>query len=447
MALIESVPDIQKIIVTLEGLKRVFSVGTIPEIQPLIQRANEKYLYWDDVKYRIPSGVNLKAEEVWAYIKFGRDAQRKPAPFADKNDRPFTYLIPDSLYRAISTVDVWSGGLITTDQPVGMPARERYIISSLMDEAIASSQLEGASTEYRIAKEMLRSGRKAVGKHEQMILNNWHAMQYIRKHRNEALSLENILELHSILTQNTLDNPEEAGKLRTRDDIVVEYMGEVVHEPPTSKDIPKRIRAFCEFANRDDEEKWIHPVIKGAMIHFWFAYDHPFIDGNGRTARALMYWYLLRRGYVLFEYLSISKHFLRAPGQYVRAYLYTETDNNDLTYFLVYNLRAIRFALQDVRKYIEHKQKEIARANDLLRSFRGLNSRQKSLVYHAIQHPDNLYTIEAHRNSHGIGYETARKDMLGLVAKGLLKQEREGKRLYVFIPSEKMMEKLRSETK
>ena len=280
-----------------------------------------------------------------------------------------------------------------------------------------------------------------------MILNNWHAMQYIRKRRNEALSLENILELHSILTQNTLDHPEEAGKFRTRDDIVVEYMGEVVHEPPLSKAIPDRIKALCEFANRDDEEKWIHPVVKGAMVHFWLAYDHPFADGNGRTARALMYWYLLRRGYVLFEYLSISKHFLRAPGQYVRAYLYTETDNNDLTYFLVYNLRAIRFALQDVRKYIENKQKEVAHANSLLRSFRGLNSRQKSLVYHAIQHLDNLYTIESHRNTHGIGYETARRDMLELVAKGFLKQEREGKRLYVFIPSEKMMERLRSENK
>ncbi len=447
MSLIAPVPDIKNVMGTLEGMKRVFSTGSVPELQPLLQRANEKYLYWDDVKYRIPQGVSLSAEEVWAYIAFGRNAYRKIAPFTDKHGKPFSYLIPDSLYRAISTVDVWSGGLITTDQPVGMPERERYIISSLMDEAIASSQLEGASTEYRIAKEMLRSGRKATGKHEQMILNNWHAMQYIRKHRNEALSLENILELHSILTQNTLDHPKEAGKLRTRDDIVVKYMDEVVHEPPFSKDIPERIRALCDFGNQDEEEKWIHPVIKGAMIHFWFAYDHPFTDGNGRTARALMYWYLLSKRYVLFEYLSISKHFLRAPGQYVRAYLYTETDDNDLTYFLVYNLRAIRFALQDVRKYIDSKHQEVANANSLLRSFRGLNARQKSLVYHAIQHLDNPYTIEAHKNTHGIGYETARRDMLQLVEKGFLKQEREGKRLYLFIPSEKMMEKLRSGNK
>jgi Fic family protein len=210
-----------------------------------------------------------------------------------------------------------------------------------MEEAIASSQLEGASTEYRVAKELLRTGRKPEDHDERMIFNNWKAMQYIRANVKNKISSERIRELHSILTEGTLKNPEESGKFRTTDDVVVYYRNEIVHTPPKADTLKERISNFCDFANTDNEEKWIHPIIKGTMLHFWLAYDHPFIDGNGRTARALMYWYILSRGYSLFQYLSISKHFLRAPGQYEKAYLHTEHDDNDLTYFLVYNLASV----------------------------------------------------------------------------------------------------------
>jgi Fic family protein len=228
----------------------------------------------------------------------------------DKNNQPFTYWIPDCLHRGISEVDKWSGGQIITDQPYSLPAKEKYIINSLMDEAIASSQLEGALTEYRIAKEMLRSGRKPKDKNEQMIFNNWNAMQFIRENSRKPFSIDKLYELHTILTQETLKSLNEAGKFREKDDVYVIYRDETVHVPPKADTLKERIDRLVEFANNDDEENWVHPVIKGAMIHFWLAYDHPFSDGNGRTARALMYWYLLSRGYELFQYLSISKHFL-----------------------------------------------------------------------------------------------------------------------------------------
>lgn len=228
-----------------------------------------------------------------------------------------------------------------------------------------------------------------------------------------------------------------------RDDIIVSYNNETVHVPPLAETLPQRVEALCHFANNNDDEQWIHPAIKGAIIHFWLAYDHPFTDGNGRTARALMYWYLLSRKYLLFEYLAISRYFLRAPGQYARAYLYTETDDGDLNYFLQYNLRAITLAIMDLRLYLSRKQKEISRSNELLRSYRGLNARQKTLIYHAIQHPDAMYRIEEHKNYHGIVYQTARMDLLHLATKGFLKKQKQGKE-FIFLPCEGMIEKLRA---
>jgi len=443
MSIIVPPPKLDQIISDPGNIAKVINAVQKPEIQALLKKANDEYLYWSEILYRMPSGIEVKAEEVWAYLKFGRIANRKPAPIRDKNNRPFTYWIPDCLLRDISEVDRRSGGRIITDQPDGFPSTERYIVNSLMDEAIASSQLEGATTESRVAKEMLRSGRKPTDKNEQMIFNNWKAIQYIRDNVDKKLSLSRLFELQAILTQDTLEHPEQAGKFRVSDDVFVYYRGELIHVPPKAKSLNDRISRLCDFANVDDEEHWIHPVVKGGMIHFWLAYDHPFVDGNGRTARALMYWYLLSRGYELFKYLSISKHFLRAPGQYVRSYLYTEHDDNDLTYFLIYNLVSVRLALHELAEYLRHKMRETAKANQLLIHFKGLNFRQKALIYHSIQHPDTVYTIEAHKNSQGIAYETARKDLVGLTRKGFLRKERKGKRLFIFLPVGRAIERLR----
>jgi len=182
------------------------------------------------------------------------------------------------------------------------------------------------------------------------------------------------------------------------------------------------------------------------MRHFWLTYDHPFHDGNGRTARALMHWYLLSRNYLLFEYLAISRYMQRAPGQYVRAYLHTETDENDLTYFLFYNLKATKQACEEAQSYIERKQKELTGLSAALRKHPGLNLRQRVLLSHAIQHPYETYTFETHRNAHGVVYQTARQDLLNLAEKGFLKKEKRGKE-FVFVQAEKMMDKLRSQTR
>lgn len=444
MSIIIPPPNLDSVMSGLDGFMKIMKIGQVPELQSLINKACDQYFYWSDVYRRMPAGLGIKPEEMWAYLKLGRRTNRKLSPINDKEGAPFTYWIPDCLLRNISDIDKWSGGQIITNEPVGLPSKERYILNSLMDEAIASSQLEGASTEHRVAKEMLRSGRRPTNKNERMIFNNWKAMGYIREHVKAELTVDMLCELQSVLTEDTLDDPGESGKLRTADDIFVYYKDEIVHVPPKAETLNERLGRLCYFANKDDENNWIHPVVKGAMIHFWLAYIHPFNDGNGRTARAVMYWYLLSRGYELFQYLSISKHFLRAPGQYVKSYLHTENDDNDLTYFLVYNLTSIRFAIHELRKYLQHKQVEMAQANQLLVSIRGLNPRQKSLIHHSIQHPDIEYTIEVHKNINGIVYETARKDLMALVSKGFLKIEKRGKRLLLFLPTGKAMERLRS---
>ncbi|MBX9670528.1 MAG: Fic family protein [Candidatus Obscuribacterales bacterium] len=425
-----------------ETFSKILDMSVTPELQDLIQRSNEEYAHWHRFRYyKIPQG--LSHEEAWALVKFGRQANLKKAPFTDKNGGPFFYWIPDSLQRHLHDVDVWAGGNLITDTSSPLPGREQFVIRSLMEEAIASSQLEGAATTTQKAKELLRTGRKPKDRHEQMILNNWETMQFIREKKKARLTEELVREIHQRITEETLDHPKDSGQLRENNDIVVEYKGETIHIPPDFESLPARMKAFCDFANDNAESKWIHPVVKAVILHFWLAYDHPFNDGNGRTARALMYWYLLSRDYLLFEYLAISRYMQKAPSQYVRAYLYSETDDNDLTYFLTYNLKATKQACEDVQNYIQRKQKEMAGLSSALKKYPGLNFRQRSLLSHAIQHPHEIYTFDTHRNAHGIVYQTSRNDLLYLADKGFLKKEKRGKE-FVFIQADKMMDRLRS---
>lgn len=432
-------PDVNLDILTRED-PNFFQKMQDPKVVELTQHANDLYLAWDDFRHRpMPNGI--PAKEVWAYLNLLRQFRLQEVPLLDKEHRHFQYWIPDRALQILNTIDRWSGEAIGVDQPNTLPPPERYVISSLMDEAIASSQLEGASTTRKVAKEMLRTGRKPQNHNEQMIFNNWITIQHLRENKKMVLTPGSLLELHLMMTEGTMEDPMESGSFRKDDGVAVYYNHEVVHHPPSYTTLSARIQALCDFANNDEIQPWIHPVVKATLLHFWIGYDHPFVDGNGRTARAVFYWYLLSRGYWLFEYLSISRYFLRAPAQYTRAYIHTETDNRDLTYFLSYNLRVIQWAFQDLRDYIIRKQREIAAASELLRRYKGLNERQRNVVAHALRHPTAEYTIYGHKNVNNVTYQTSRTDLLGLVSRGLLNKDLRG-RTYVFTVSNRIISHL-----
>jgi Fic family protein len=291
-----------------------------------------------------------------------------------------------------------------------------------MEEAIRSSQLEGATTSRRVAKEMLRSGREPADRSERMILNNYRALQFMRE-VGRRLSPEIVFELHRILTEHTLDNPEAAGRLQRPDEdrVAVWFDDEIVHEPPPADQLPTRLKELCKFANEDENARqFVHPVVRAIVLHFWLAYDHPFEDGNGRTARALFYWYMRTRGYWLVEYLSISRILRNAPSQYARSFLLTETDNRDVTYFIDYQLRVIKRAIKELHDYLGRKAEELRNVERLMKRSPAFNHRQLALLSYALRNPDGFFTFRTHADSHGVTHETARNDLLPLVEKGLL---------------------------
>jgi Fic family protein len=280
-----------------------------------------------------------------------------------------------------------------------------------------------------------------------MILNNYRGLQFMRDEIGDTLTPAAVLELHRILTEGTLDNPDAAGRLQRPDeDRVAVYDsqdGSLLHRPPPAEQLEARLDEMCDFANETNTpERFVHPVIRAILLHFWLAHDHPFEDGNGRTARALFYWYMRERGYWLVEYLSISKILRGSPAKYSKSFLLTETDERDTTYFIEYQLQVIQRAVDQLHAYLRRKVKEIRDVERLIKGSSEFNHRQLALLGNAVRMPDESYTFHSHAMSHDVTHETARNDLQALLARELLKQRRVGRR-YVFTPVTDLAERLK----
>lgn len=432
MKIPETPPDIDKILETLaetdpKKITRLFLAGrTVDE--------KGRYLHWEQLKYKpVPEGMT--SEEWWAATKLARSKQLQTLPgFYDKNQRPFKFFIPDSIQRDLHWVTQNASGYEVTGDLFDSELKNKYSIRAMMNESILSSQLEGAATTTPVAKDMLRLGRPPRDASERMIMNNYLAMQFIRSKRDEELTPVMLFELHRILTRETLKTHEQEGRLRQSDDIVVRDTLDqrILHVPPKAEELPERIKRLCHFANEEDAKIFINPVIKAIILHFMLAYDHPFADGNGRTARALFYWMCSKKRYELIEFLSISKKLKEEPGKYKAAYLYSETDANDLTYFLLHQMDVLKKELDALFEFLKKESEELRNAQQVLegrmRLDKMLNPRQIALIKHALKHPGTFYTIYSHKNVHGVTYQTARTDITGLADRwGLLNKLKEGK--------------------
>lgn len=404
----------------------------------------ERYDHWDNLRFRTPP-EGLSHEEWWLAINLRRSALFQAIPLKDTSGRQFRLCQWQSITEHLHQIDFGTGGIIQMPAPITKPEmKDRYLIRSLIEESITSSQLEGAVTTRQVAKEMIRTRRPPRDRSERMILNNYLTMQRITKMKEAPMTPERVFEIHKAICDNAIDEPSAVGRLRRADEHVrVEDMyGTVFHNPPEAGELARRLDEMCAFANAETPDRFIHPVLRAIALHFWLAFDHPFVDGNGRVARALFYWSILRNKYWLFEFISISRIILRAPTKYYRAFLYTETDANDLTYFINHQLKVIRHALEELHEYIRRETERMSELRLEIRAMDALNYRQRALIEHALAHPDALYTIEGHQVSHNVVYQTARSDLHDLAKRKLLEIHRVG-RTYQFRPVRELEQHLR----
>jgi len=421
--MIETAPIFEKNNEIIPLMVKIQNQGTMKNIQ-------DDYLYWDKIKYK---AKDCTPEELWNAVKFFRYLRGNELRFGNYT---FNYHITDYVQRTLHQFDLHIGGNLGSNVGIAETDKTKFMISSIMEEAISSSQMEGASTTRKKAKEMIQQDKKPRNKSEQMIMNNYVTMKHIVHHKSEEISLEKILYLHKLITNRTLEDAEDEGMLRDNNEVHVvnQVNSEIVHTPPCHTEVDVLLKDLCDFFN-NDSQNFIHPIIKGCIIHFMIGWIHPFSDGNGRTARALFYWYMLKRGYWLTEYLSISRIIKDTKAQYEKAYLYTEIDGNDLGYFITYHIKTMEKAYAALKEYIGRKQREVIQAAKFMR-IPNVNDRMAQIVKIIHDDSDRVLNIKEVESRFNVSSYTARSDLKTLVELGLLEVIQVNKKKQNFIKSD-----------
>ena len=396
----------------------------------------DRYLSWEELRYR-RAPQPLDSEGWWVGLKLHRMQARQALPLKDRKGVAFSYTVTRMMQSLLHQIDMQGGGILhaSNQNLLSETDRNRYLLTSLMDEAIMSSLLEGAAVTRAEAKELLRSNRSPLNTHERMVTNNYRTMQLLMSWKDAPLTRERILSLHRTMTEGTIPL-EKSGALRTDADkvrIEASASGEIIHIPPSADTLPERLDALCAFANNEDGE-YIHPVLRAIMLHFWLAYDHPFIDGNGRTARALFYWAMLKSGYWLFEYISISQEIYRHAKSYYNAFIHSEEDDNDLNYFLTDQLSTIHHSITSLMEYLERRSAEQTELNSRLKGRPEFNHRQKALLAEMLKNPDMRTSVTAHCREFNTVRQTARTDLAALVDAGMLLVHKQGNE-FIYTPA------------
>lgn len=406
-----------------------------------------RYLHWDKFKRVYPKDTELS----WLFTKMSRQSLMNNI---DIGGQSFSFCVPDSLQALLHFIDKNSGGSVGISSLAGLSKTEQnqFLLKSLvMEEAITSAQLEGAVTTRKVAKEMLETERKPKTKDEMMILNNYYLMKQAIKLKDKPLTLETILSLHKTATNQAIENNAVSGEFRKDNEIhIADYDGNIIHQLPSFNQLEKLMTAYCEFANTEhngEANTFIHPVIKAIILHFLMGYIHPFGDGNGRTARALFYWFMLKNGYWLFEYISISRLLKEAPVKYASSYLYTETDELDMTYFIYYQAEVIKRAIYDLERYICDKQNRFKEFISIIASYTQdispkLSARQIQILQKAVKENGHIFTAKEVSNEFNISENTARKDLNRLLELNLLGQIKLGQTLGYISPND-LIERLK----
>jgi Fic family protein len=393
---------------------------------------------------------NLDKSLAWSLVKAVRVPQLQDMIELGNPPVMCKFFLTPTIQRAISSTDrhTTKASLELLATKLGEKSRLEYLLSDLIeDEAISSSQLEGAATTTKVAKKLLKTQRKPRSIDEKMILGNFKMTNFVRENKDRELSVELIKELHNIGVEGIADDQYAPGVFRNNDDVcVVDGDGDVVHQPPPAVGLTERLEAIVSWANEsheDNKQGYIHPLLKAITLHFAIGYEHPFLDGNGRVARALFYWYLFKTDFLVFRFISIS-HLLKGKAiGYGRSYLFTETDEMDLTYFLEFQCTQIIQAIEsfnDVHRKIHDEQMRFDKWLYDVGLYQQLNSNQRLIFNVAKNGVVEDFTAENVSRNLKVSDNTSRTILNGLEKLKLFSKVKEGKRwVYSIVASDKII--------
>lgn len=380
-------------------------------MREIVEQYLKNYLPRREIIHRLP--VSMPISKVWPELQKARKEASESLPLSAMDGSAFWWVLTDHILEESEKVLALARRELIFDRPEYQAAFEEAVL----DEAVYSSVIEGAFTTRKEAQAFIREGRAPKNKSEQMVKNNYEALTYVLENIDAPITKETIFQIYSLVTKDTLEEPAASDRYRSEPVFVRSQRGEVVHTAPGAEQVPQMMDALIAFI-ADSE---LSPLIKACVAHFYFVYVHPFIDGNGRTARALSYMILLQAGYDFFRYFSISGVIAEERSKYYKAIKDVEDDGYDMTYFIDYSIGMLARAVKKMEDRLVNKVVMEERLNQLRAS--GANDRLLAGAEWLLKSPNHSVTIKAWEQKFGVVTETARQDLFKLEEAGIVKRK------------------------
>jgi Fic family protein len=304
---------------------------------------------------------------------------------------------------------------------------------ALILESHHSTHIEGTALSFRQAKDILE-GKKVKGVNrddEKELLNYKKALDFISKYlgKEDPIAEGIIRELHKITVKSVRGGQADPGNYRKIQNYVVNSRTrEVIYTPPGPLDVPHLMREFLEWINTADE---VSPILVAGIAQFQFVHIHPFIDGNGRTARLLSTLILYKTGYDFKRLFTISEYYDKDRPVYYQAIQSVRNNNMDMTAWLSYFVEGLRSQMEEINE----KGKKIIGSEKVIKALSqyNLNLRQEKIIRYLFVN-EQINNEQCQRLCGSIR-RTATRDLTSLVEKGLLIRKGELKGAYYVLSS------------
>jgi len=222
---------------------------------------------------------------------------------------------------------------------------------AIIRSAHSSTHIEGNRLNLEQVSK-LEKGRKitAIRKDKKEVINYLSVLRKINTLvKCKKLTVDDILKIHRKVTKDTLTLPEDSGAFRKRYVVVANPLTrEVYFRPPKNKDVPKLVKDLTEWINSADT-RVIDPIVVAGITHYEFVRIHPFIDGNGRTARVLATWILYNRGFDTKQFFALDDYYDSDRQAYYKALQTVNQATLDLTKWLEYFVEGVYVSVQEVK--------------------------------------------------------------------------------------------------
>ena len=392
----------------------------------------QNYYTKEEVGYRLPPGIAL--ETFWPELVTFRQTKAEFLPFKDQAGKPFWFVLTPALQESLHQVD--SRGKDSLYHVVKEEIQAELAEQALVEEAMFSSVIEGAFSTIARARELIVEGKAPKDSSDQMVANNGRVMRYVLERREAPGSLELIHTIQRLVTDKTLEHEAEAGRFREGPVYVVNQRRQTVYEAPPVETVQPSMEALIAWINAGAQQPFIHPILRAAILHTYLVYVHPYADGNGRTARAMFYWYLLKHRYEFFRYFSISSIIQETRQRYYKVLKDMEDHEADATYVLLYVAESVGRAIEVILQRItERYLLDLVFATRRQRPL-SVNDRQTRFLKSLTVARDKRGTIAQYQKDFRVVYETARRDLAHLEGLGILAKGKHGRQfIYTLNPA------------